>query len=135
MKQLQHPYVRPLSAQWSAASPSARVTTRRAIAAVVVLALMAGAYIAGTRRPHVYEYTASAFSSEGTIVTEEVGGRQYVIPTDVRWQGRDGAWRFGGRPECLPASGIGLEGPVRFGVVHPAGEGHVIWVSCRNASR
>lgn len=66
-------------------------------------------------RPDEYVLTAKPFSAQNQIgVTAQ--GWTYDIPTDVAWRDALGAFREGGRPDCLPASDE-EEGPVRFTAV------------------
>lgn len=40
------------------------------------------------------------------------GSGEFMVPRDVAWVGFDGSFHDGGRPECLPATGLGEQGPV-----------------------
>ena len=103
------------------------------VTVALVGVLLAGAYLWGTRHPHVSVRVGMALSAEG-IISVEADGWLYGIPLDVRWQDEMGRWHDHGRPECLPPVGIGELGPVRFGTVTVAAEPgtwtQTVWVSC-----
>jgi hypothetical protein len=98
---------------------------------VTAMALSLG-YAFGSRHPHVTTRTGMCLSAENAITCES-GGTDYWIPTDVQWEDASSS-HLGGRPTCLPPTGIGLEGPVWFGTVDVdsalGSYPQVVWVSC-----
>jgi hypothetical protein len=105
-----------------------------AVAGVVGAAMAAIAFVGvDAAQPDEYVLTAKPFSAQNQIgVTAE--GWTYSIPTDVAWRDKLGAFREGGRPDCLPPSDK-EEGPVRFTAI-PVDVGgvkfrQVVFVECR----
>ncbi|HEU4511936.1 MAG TPA: hypothetical protein VFR87_02410 [Nocardioidaceae bacterium] len=88
----------------------------------------------GQSHPRIHEEVTSCLSAVGTISCELEDGWTVAVPKDVHWEDRNGAFHSDGRPRCLPPSGIGLEGPVRLGIVpvEMGGMGwrQVVWVAC-----
>ena len=104
------------------------------ILAVVFLVVVA--FLAGARRPHVAVHTGMCLSAHPTISCE-ADGTTFWIPSNVRWVDTSGREHLTGRPDCLPPTGIGTEGPVRFGTVDVHSESgsrwsQVVWVTCLN---
>jgi hypothetical protein len=108
---------------------------RASVAAVGAVVLAGTAYTLGSHEPHVSVHRAMCLSAPGTISCETEDGDSFRVPRDVAWQDRQGRRHIGGRPDCLPPSGIGEEGPVTLAVVEadlddvPVGQ-VVVWVSC-----
>lgn len=80
--------------------------------------------------------SVGCLSSEGTISCELTNEDWTIsIPLDVAWTEPDGTFHEGGRPVCLPPTGIGLEGPVTIHYIDvrtPSGRGwkQVVQVDC-----
>jgi hypothetical protein len=53
-------------------------------------------------------------SAEGVISCTLSDGWDVSVPLDVAWTDAAGSLHESGRPDCLPPSGRGLEGPVRI---------------------
>jgi len=57
--------------------------------------------------------TVECLSAENTISCELTNEDWTIgVPLDVAWRDSSGSFHEDGRPECLPPTGIGLEGPV-----------------------
>lgn len=80
------------------------------------------------------ESNVECLSAEGTVGCVLDDGWNVSVPLDVSWVGRDGSFRSQGRPECLPPTGRGLEGPVELAWVPVEVDGmswrQVVWVRC-----
>ena len=87
-----------------------------AAASLLVLGLAVG-YVVGQQRPAVNEAEVRCMSAPGAIsCTDDAdsGNAEFWVPRDVAWVDSDGSLHVGDRPECLPPSGRGTEGPVRI---------------------
>jgi len=82
---------------------------------ILVLLLSVGAfagYVAG-RDPRVVTEEVGCLSASRVIGCTLRDGWDLSVPLDVAWTDASGAFHEGGRPDCLPPTGHGLEGPVR----------------------
>lgn len=83
-------------------------------AALLVVGLAIG-YIAGQQRPAMHEAEVRCLSSIGDIsCTDDLhqGQGEFRVPRDVAWIDSKGSFQMGDRPECLPPTGRGSEGPI-----------------------
>lgn len=89
---------------------------RPAAAAVALLAVgLAVGYIAGQQRPAMHEAEVKCLSAIGDISCTDdpdPGHAEFWVPRDVAWIDSGGSLHVGDRPECLPPTGRGAEGPV-----------------------
>lgn len=96
-----------------------RDRTARAAAAVFLVAgltvgLGAG-YVVGQQRPAIHEAEVTCLSATGGIsCTDEAdsGHGEFWVPLDVAWTDSGGSLHVGDRPDCLPPTGRGTEGPI-----------------------
>lgn len=109
---------------------------RRWLAIGLVLALGFPAFVGfvvGRGSPVTTE-EVSCLSAQGTIQCTLSDGWDVSIPLDIAWTDAGGAFHEDGRPDCLPPTGRGLEGPVRIAwtKVDAGGVGwrQVVWVGC-----
>ncbi len=119
----------------SAAGPRAPGWARRRLLATGALVVVAaGLGFAVGRDARVVEEDVSCLSAPGTISCELEDGWTVSVPRDVAWTDRRGDFHEGGRPTCLPPTGIGLEGPVRVWWVavdeQGVGQRQVVRVAC-----
>ena len=87
-----------------------------AAAGLLLLGLTAG-YAVGQRHPALDEAEVSCASAAGTISCTddaESGNGEFSVPRDIAWTDASGSLHMGGRPECLPPTGRGTEGPVEI---------------------
>ena len=85
-----------------------------AAAALLVVGLVVG-YIAGQQRPVMHEAEVRCLSAIGDISCtddSDPGHGEFWVPRDVAWFDSGGSLHMGDRPECLPPTGRGTEGPV-----------------------
>ncbi|MBS2938027.1 hypothetical protein KDN32_09765 [Nocardioides sp. J2M5] len=85
-----------------------------AAAALLVVGLAIG-YIAGQQRPAMHEAEVRCLSAIDTISCTDdpdPGHGEFWVPRDVAWIDSTGGFHMGGRPECLPPTGRGTEGPI-----------------------
>ena len=83
-------------------------------AACLVLGLGIG-YIVGQQRPAMHQAEVTCLSAVGAISCTddpEPGHGEFWVPRDVAWTDSSGSLHMDGRPECLPPTGRGTEGPV-----------------------
>ena len=111
---------------------------RSRILAVVVLVLIAGlaGYVLGTIRSGASIHTGRGYSAEGAISL--IGDDErwvYAVPLDVSWTDAQNSRHDGGRPACLPSTGVEV-GPITFAATEVSVGGvkwrQVVWVSCRS---
>jgi hypothetical protein len=100
----------------------------------VAIAVVFAAFASGQRNPRVVEEDVRCASAEGTISCELSDSSYVSVPLDVLWVDVSGRSHEGDRPECLPARGSGLAGPVRvawtFVEVDGLGWRQVLRVTC-----
>ena len=109
---------------------------RTAVIAMGIIGLVVGGYVIGRHRPATAQQeSVRCLSATGTISCNLADGSTIAVPRDVSWTDRVGTFHEGGRPACLPPTGIGLEGPVRISWVHAeldgTGRRQVVAVDCR----
>ena len=113
-------------------TPSRRSVSLLTAGIVAMLVGLAG-FAFGQLHPRVHEEVTSCLSAPGSISCELDDGWTVSVPKDVTWTDANGT-HMDGRPDCLPPSGTGLEGPVRLGVVPVSMDGmtwrQVVWVAC-----
>lgn len=76
---------------------------------------LAVGYLAGKQRPAMHEAEVTCLSTVSDISCTDdpdPGHGEFGVPRDVAWIDSGGSFHMGGRPECLPPSGRGAEGPV-----------------------
>ena len=76
---------------------------------------LAVGYIAGQQRPAMHEAEVRCLSAIGDISCTDdpdPGHGEFWVPHDVAWIDSGGSLHVGDRPECLPPTGRGTEGPV-----------------------
>ncbi|GAA1794518.1 hypothetical protein GCM10009795_045090 [Nocardioides hankookensis] len=100
-----------------------------------VLGLSLGGYVVGHLRPAtVHHERAGCLSAPGAISCDLSDGWTIGVPRDVSWTDVQGAWHDDGRPQCLPPTGRGLEGPVGLSWVEAEVDGvgwrQVVHVDC-----
>jgi hypothetical protein len=93
------------------------LSDRRAAAAAAALLLvgLGLGYIAGQQRPAMQEAEVRCLSAIGAISCTDdpdPGHGEFWVPRDVAWIDSGGSLHMGDRPECLPPTGRGTEGPV-----------------------
>ena len=99
---------------------------------LILVAVAALAYYAGTARAGISIQTAVAASGEAaiTIVTADWS---YDVPLDVTWFDGTGGMHSGSRPACLPPGQF--DKSVTFGSIEGTRDGvtwrAVVWVDCR----
>lgn len=96
---------------------STGATASRPVALVAVMLVLAAAvlgYLLGRQDPREHVEEVSCLSAVGTISCELEDDWTIAIPRGVTWTDVHGAVHEGTRPECLPPTGRGLEGPVRI---------------------
>lgn len=100
---------------FGAGTGTARLRPGRVIPlALVLLAVVAyGGYWLG-HGARVTTEEVGCLSAEATISCTLGDDWNVSVPLDVAWVDATGAFRDGGRPDCLPPTGRGLEGPVRL---------------------
>lgn len=105
------------------------------MAVLILVAVELLGYTAGSSSRVVTE-EVGCMSAEGVIGCTLGDGWDVSIPLDVSWTGAEGTFHESGRPERLPPTGRGLEGPVRISWtdVDVGGRGwrHVLHVACLN---
>jgi hypothetical protein len=93
-----------------------------------------GGYSAG-RGSRVVTEDVECLSASGVIGCTLDDGWDVSIPLDIAWTDKAGAFHEGGRPDCLPPTGRGLEGPVRVSWTEVDVDGtqwrQVLAVSCQ----
>lgn len=115
---------------------STMLSSRRSLIVLAVAALGVGLLLFqwGRSHPQVGEASVKCLSAPGTISCELPDDWTISIPRDVKWTDRHGAFHADGRPDCLPPTGIGLEGPVRVWWTEVEADGmgwrQVIMVGC-----
>jgi hypothetical protein len=85
-----------------------------AAAALLVVGLAVG-YFAGQQRPAMHKAEVRCLSAIGDISCTDdpdPGHGEFRVPRDVAWTDSRGSFHMGDRPECLPPTGRGTEGPV-----------------------
>ncbi len=87
----------------------------RLVAVLAVLALGAAGFVGYTfgNQSRVVTEDVGCLSATGVIGCTLADGWDVSIPLGVSWSEADGTLHEGGRPQCLPPTGRGLEGPVR----------------------
>ena len=97
-------------------TPTDAVSARRLAAVAVALVLLAVVlgYLLGRENPRQHVEEVSCLSAVGTIGCELGDGWDVEVPRHVTWTDVHGTVHEGTRPECLPPTGQGLEGPVRL---------------------
>ena len=107
-----------------------------AAAACLLLGLGLG-YEVGQQRPAMHHAEVSCLSAVGAISCTDdsnKGNGEFGVPRDVPWTDSYGVFHEGDRPECLPPTGRGLEGPVGITWVKVEVSGaswrHVVGVEC-----
>jgi hypothetical protein len=98
-------------------------------------------YALGQQDPAMHEAEVSCLSAEGSISCTDdpnPGGMvqgDFGVPLDVAWTDTHGSFHLDGRPDCLPPTGRGLEGPVGITWVEVEVSGtswrQVVGVDCR----
>lgn len=86
-----------------------------AVAAGLLVVGLAVGYIAGQQRPAMHEAEVRCLSTIGDISCTDdpdPGHGEFGVPRDVPWIDSGGSLHMGDRPECLPPTGRGTEGPV-----------------------
>ena len=86
-----------------------------AAAAALLVVGLAVDYIAGQQRPAMHEAEVRCLSAIGDISCTDdpdPGHGEFWVPRDVAWIDTGGSLHMGDRPECLPPTGRGTEGPV-----------------------
>ena len=112
------------------------VAQHRWVAAGFVVLLIASAAVAFGIGRHFRINTedVKCLSAPGTIGCTLKDGWDVSVPLDVAWTDSQGTFHEGGRPECLPPTGRGLEGPVRLSWtkvdIDGMGWRQVVWVGC-----
>ncbi len=109
---------------------------RAAVITMGIVGLVVGGYVIGRHLPPtVQQESVRCLSATGTISCDLADGWTVAVPRDVRWTDRLGSFHEGGRPACLPPTGIGLEDPVQISWVNAeldgAGWRQVVAVDCR----
>jgi hypothetical protein len=112
---------------------------RAAAAASACLLLGLGiGYGIGQQRPAMHHAEVRCLSAVGAISCTDdpnAGNGEFGVPRDVAWTDANGVFHEGDRPECLPPTGRGLEGPVDITWVEVEVSGtswrHVVGVECR----
>jgi hypothetical protein len=101
---------------------------------VLVLVAVAFAGYAVGRSSRVVTEEVGCLSALGTIGCTLQDGWDVSVPLDVAWTDAQAGFHDGGRPDCLPPTGRGLEGPVRIAWTTVKAEGtewrQVEWVGC-----
>ncbi len=86
------------------------------------------------RSSRVVTEEVSCLSAQGTISCVLHDGWYVSVPLRVAWTDANGGRHEGGRPDCLPPSGRGWEGPVRLAWTYVEVDGtgwrQVLWVGC-----
>ena len=104
------------------------------VAAVVCVLLVLAGWAVGRQRPEVHTAEVRCLSAVGTISCELDDDWTISVPLDVGWSSPSGGDHLDGRPDCLPPTGRGLEGPVEVSwipvEVHGRSWRHVVWVTC-----
>jgi hypothetical protein len=90
--------------------PGARTV---AIALLVLAVVGILGYQAGSSSRIVTE-EVGCLSAEGVIGCTLADGWDVSMTLDISWTDAQGSFHESGRPECLPPTGRGLEGPVRI---------------------
>ena len=115
--------------------PSPRALAVSAACLMVGLGL---GYEVGQQRPAMHHAEVRCLSAVGAISCTDdpdPGHSEFGVPRDVAWIDSDGVFHEGDRPECLPPTGRGLEGPVGITWVEVEVSGtswrHVVGVECR----
>ncbi|GAB6986318.1 hypothetical protein JCM10369A_28420 [Nocardioides pyridinolyticus] len=84
------------------------------VAVVLVLAAAVLGYLLGRQDPREHVEEVSCLSTAWAISCELEDDWTIGFPARVTWTDVHGAWHENTRPECLPPTGRGLEGPVRI---------------------
>jgi len=90
----------------------------RGAKAVAVACLVLGVgvgYVVGQQRPAMHEVEVRCLSAVGAISCTDdpdSGHGEFRVPVDVAWTDSGGRFHMGDRPDCLPPTGRGTEGPV-----------------------
>lgn len=93
------------------AAPSRRI----AVGAVVLVLAAAGlGYLLGREGQRQHVEDVSCLSAPGAISCELEDDWTIAIPRQVTWTDTRGVVHDDSRPDCLPPTGRGLEGPVRI---------------------
>jgi hypothetical protein len=118
-------------------STATRRPHRPGLASVSVTALALAAGVLGVtmwRADQSGTETVSCLSGDRTIQCTLGDGSDVSVPLDVAWTDARSQLHQDGRPDCLPPSGRGLEGPVRVQWTEVDVEGtqwrQVVWVGC-----
>ena len=100
-------------------SPARLLESRRVItagAACLVVGLGLG-FVGGQQRSAGRDADVRCLSAPGTISCTDdadTGHGEFWVPRDIAWTDTGGSLHIGGRPDCLPPTGRGAEGPVRI---------------------
>ena len=89
---------------------------KAAAAGLLVLGVVVG-YAVGQQRPAMKEAEVRCLSATGAISCTDdadTGQGEFWVPRDVAWVDSGGSLHVGDRPDCLPPSGRGTEGPVKI---------------------
>lgn len=104
------------------------------VAVVLVLAAAVLGYLLGRQDPREHVEEVSCLSAVRTISCELEDGSTIGFPAGVTWTDVHGTVHEATRPECLPPTGRGLEGPVRITWVPVEADGRgwrqVVAVAC-----
>ena len=96
----------------------ARLLESRRVKAAGALCLVVGlglGFVAGQQRSAARDAEVRCLSASGTISCTDdpdPGHGEYWVPRDIAWTDAGGSLHIGGRPDCLPPTGRGVEGPV-----------------------
>jgi hypothetical protein len=72
-------------------------------------------YIVGQQRPAMHEAEVMCLSATGAISCTDdpdAGNGEFWVPQDIAWTDPGCSLHMGDRPDCLPPTGRGTEGPV-----------------------
>lgn len=100
---------------------------------VLLVASVAAGYFWG-RGARLVTEDVRCLSAAGAISCTLDDGWTVSVPLDVPWTDTRGSFHEGGRPDCLPPTGRGEEGPVRVTwtkvEADQVGWRQVVWVGC-----
>ena len=104
------------------------------VAALLLVAAAGLGYLAGREHPREHIEEVRCLSAGPTISCDLEDGWTVSIPRDIAWTDVRGRSHDGTRPDCLPLTGTGTEGPVRITWLPVEADGRswrqVIAVSC-----